>query len=84
MVALGAGGLVIGADPFFTSQSKQIAALGLRHRVPTIYQYRDFAAAGGLMSCGGSLPDAYRQVGIYTGRILKGEKPSDLPEGHAT
>jgi putative ABC transport system substrate-binding protein len=68
-------GLVIGSDPFFNSQSEQLAALAVRHAVPAIYQYRKFAAAGGLTSYGGRLADSYRQVGIYTGRILKGEKP---------
>jgi putative tryptophan/tyrosine transport system substrate-binding protein len=72
-------GLVIGSDPFFNSQSERLAALAVRHAVPAIYQYRKFAAAGGLTSYGGRLTDSYRQVGIYTGRILKGEKPADLP-----
>jgi putative tryptophan/tyrosine transport system substrate-binding protein len=74
LVQLRAGGLVISAGPFFSSRSEQLAALALRHAVPTIYQFRDFAAAGGLMSYGGSLTDAYRLVGIYTGRVLKGDK----------
>ena len=73
------GGLVIGSDPFFNSQSKQLAALAIRHAVPTVYQYREFAAAGGLMSYGGSLTGMYHQFGLQTGRILKGEKPADLP-----
>ena len=77
-------GLVIGSDPFFNSQSEQLAALAVRHAVPAIYQYRKFAAAGGLTSYGGRLADSYRQVGIYTGRILKGEKPADLPVVQST
>ena len=79
LVQLRAGALVIGADSFFNSRSEQLAALALRHAVPTIYQYREFAAAGGLMSYGGSLTGNFRIVGTYTGRILKGEKPADLP-----
>ncbi len=80
VVQLRAGGLVIGAaDPFFIGRSEQLAALALRHALPAIFQYREFAAAGGLMSYGTSLTDAYRLVGIYTGQILKGAKPADLP-----
>ncbi len=79
LVQLRAGALVIGPDAFFASRNEQLAALALRHAVPTIYEYRAFAAAGGLMSYGGSVVDAFRQVGVYTGRILKGEKPADLP-----
>jgi putative ABC transport system substrate-binding protein len=81
---LRAGALVIGADLFFFSQSKQVAALTIRHAVPAIFQYRDFTAAGGLMSYGPSFTDSYRQFGIYIGRILKGEKPADLPVQQTT
>ena len=71
--------LIVGGDPMFTAQRVRLAALAAHHRVPAIYVQRDFAEAGGLMSYGASLIDAYRQVGVYAGRILKGEKPSDLP-----
>lgn len=74
-----AGGLVITPDTFFSSRSEQLAALALRHTMPTVSPYREFVTAGGLMSYGGSLTDQYRQVGVYTGRILKGEKPAELP-----
>jgi putative tryptophan/tyrosine transport system substrate-binding protein len=84
LVQLRAGGLVIGSDPFFTSRSEQLAALSVRHAVPTIYQYREFAVAGGLLSYGGSLTSSYREAGVYIGRILKGEKPADLPIVQAT
>ncbi len=84
VLQLRAGALVINADAFFNSRSEQLAELALRHRVPAFYQYRQFAAAGGLASYGSRLADAYRQVGIYTGRILKGEKPADLPVQQAT
>ena len=84
LVELRAGGLVIGGEPFFNSRSEQLGALTLRHAMPTIYQLRAFAAAGGLVSYGGSLTDAYRQVGIYTGRLLKGEKAADLPVQQST
>ena len=79
VIQLRAGGLVIGADQFFGSRSEKLAALALHHTVPTIYQFRDFTAAGGLMSYGPSFATAYRQVGIYAGKILKGAKPADLP-----
>jgi putative tryptophan/tyrosine transport system substrate-binding protein len=81
---LQAGGLVIGTDGFFVSHSEQLAALTVRHAVPAIFQYRAFAEAGGLMSYGGSVTDSYRLSGVYTGRILKGEKPADLPVQQAT
>ena len=71
--------LLIGADPYFTGRRDKIIALAARHRIPTIYEQREYALAGGLMSYGTDLPDGYRQAGIYTGRILKGEKPADLP-----
>jgi putative ABC transport system substrate-binding protein len=79
LVPLRASALVIGNDALFTARSEQLAALALRYMVPTIYQFRKFAKAGGLMSYGGSLTDAYRRVGVYAGRILLGEKPADLP-----
>jgi len=84
LTELRAGGLVIGTDAFFQSRDEKLAALTLRYRIPTIYQWREFVAAGGLMSYGGSAPDSYRLAGVYTGRILKGEKPADLPVQQAT
>ena len=79
LLQLQAGGLMIGHDAFFNSQSERLATLALRRAMPTIYQFREFAAAGGLMSYGTDLADSYRQTGVYAGRILKGEKPGDLP-----
>jgi putative tryptophan/tyrosine transport system substrate-binding protein len=84
LVQARAGGLVIGPDTFFTTRSEQLAALTVRHAVPTIYQYREFIAAGGLMSYGGSITDQYRIAGAYTGRILKGENPANLPVQQST
>jgi putative ABC transport system substrate-binding protein len=79
LTELRAGGLVIGGSAFFTSHVKQLAALTVQHAVPAIYQWREFAAAGGLMSYGSNVTETHRLVGIYAGRILKGGKPADLP-----
>jgi putative tryptophan/tyrosine transport system substrate-binding protein len=84
LIELRAGGLVIGAEALFTSHSEQLAAISVHHGVPTIYKGREFAAAGGLMSYGSDIWDSYRLAGIYTGRVLKGEKPADLPVQQAT
>jgi putative ABC transport system substrate-binding protein len=84
VIQLRAGGLVIGADAVFTSRQEQIAALALRHAVPTVYETRGFVAAGGLASYGGAIADAYRLAGVYAARILNGEKPGELPVQQAT
>ena len=84
LIQLRAGGLVIGGDPFFTSRSEQLAALTVHHAVPAVYQGRAFAVVGGLLSYGADSTDAYRLAGNYTGRVLKGDKPAELPVQQAT
>jgi putative ABC transport system substrate-binding protein len=84
LAQLPTGGVVIATDAFFNSRSTQLAALALQYRLPAIYQFREFAAAGGLMSYGGDVPDAYYLVGVYVSRILKGEKPAELPVQQST
>jgi putative ABC transport system substrate-binding protein len=78
------GAIAIGADPFFANHRATIVALAARHAIPAIYQFRDFVSAGGLVSYGASLPDSYRQAGIYAGRIINGAKPAELPVMQAT
>ena len=84
LAQLRADALVIGTDTFFTSRSEGLAALAIRHRVPAIYQYPEFTTAGGLMSYGGTITESYRLAGNYVGRILKGEKPANLPVQQVT
>jgi len=79
-----AAGLVISADPLFAGRSAELAALALERRIPSVFEFRQFVAAGGLMSYGGSLTDVYRLAGVYAGRLLKGEKPADLPVHRST
>ena len=71
--------MVVAADPFFNDRRDRLVALAAKHAVPTIYEWREFVDAGGLMSDGANLKDTYRQLGVYAGRILKGAKPADLP-----
>ena len=84
LVQLRAGALVIGADAYFNSRSEQLAVLTLRYAIPAIYQFREFVLSGGLASFGPTVADTSRPLGVYTGRILKGEKPGDLPVQQAT
>ena len=84
LAELRVGGLVIGADAFFTSRARQLAELTASRSLPAIYWQREYAQAGGLISYGTNYADLYRQAGVYTGRILKGEKPADLPVQQAT
>ena len=84
LIQLRADGLVIGPDALFVSRTEQLAALTVRHEVPAVFEGREFAAAGGLISYGGNSAEAYHLAGIYTGRILKGDKPADLPVQQAT
>jgi putative tryptophan/tyrosine transport system substrate-binding protein len=84
MARLRAEGIVISPDAFFIQQSARLAALALGQAIPAMFQYREFAAAGGLISYAGSQPESYHLVGVYAGRILRGEKPADLPVQRST
>jgi ABC-type uncharacterized transport system substrate-binding protein len=78
------GGMLISGDAFFFTQIDQLVSLAARHAIPAMSHFREFATAGGLIGYGANFPSAYRQVGVYTGRILKGEKPADLPVQQAS
>ena len=84
LTQLRAGGLVISGGAFFLSRQKQLGELSLHHVIPAVSETRDFAVAGGLVSYGADIRDVYRLAGIYTGRVLKGDKPADLPVQQAT
>jgi putative ABC transport system substrate-binding protein len=84
LVQQGAGALMLTGDPLFTAQREAIVALAALHAVPTIYHYREVVETGGLISYGGNVLDVWRQAGVYVGRLLKGEKPADLPVQQAT
>ncbi|MFZ0094951.1 MAG: ABC transporter substrate-binding protein [Pseudolabrys sp.] len=84
LIQLGAGGLVVGGGAFFISHREQLAALSVRHAMPVAFEHREFTAAGGLLSYGSDIRESYRLTGIYTGRILKGDKPAELPVQQAT
>ena len=84
LAQLEVGGLIVAADIFFNSRAQQFAALTLKHGVPAVHSVREFAVAGGLVSYGGDIRDSHRQAGIYTGRLLKGEKPANLPVQQVT
>jgi ABC-type uncharacterized transport system substrate-binding protein len=84
LIQLRVDGLVIGGDPLFTGNSRQLGAMTVRYSMPAVYKGREFAAAGGLLSYGSDVADAYRLAGVYTGRILNGDRPADLPVQQAT
>ena len=84
LTQLGVGGLILGGDPVFNTRGPQLAALALKHAMPDVHTVREFAVSGGLMSYGGNIKDTHRRAGIYTGRVLKGEKPAELPVQQTT